>query len=94
MNLRRKPSLKEVDILLRRSLSLSNPAIVYTLLAREVPKGWSESPHLRHCHPLFFSEDGALLPDQIPNVTRVQLDAELGLVIEYPDRQRTAPPPT
>ena len=76
------PADGAVRDLLERSLSVQWPGLVRQLLSAPVPQGWRKSPSLRYCRPLVFSDDGvAVVPGH-----RLQLHAELGLVIERESR--------
>jgi CRISPR-associated endonuclease/helicase Cas3 len=78
VDLGRGVTLEDAAALLRRSVSLSDRRVVYTLLDERVPDGWQKSPLLRTCRALVLGPDGRCVVGK--HVLR--LDADLGVVIE------------
>lgn len=73
-----KPDIREVKFLLERSVSIAKQGAVQAILAfNGAPKGWRESPHLRHHRLIELDEHGC---QRIGNF-KVRLDGELGIVI-------------
>jgi CRISPR-associated endonuclease/helicase Cas3 len=85
VSLETKPTFQQTLALLSRSVQISNPFVVYALLASPPPRGWQESPLLRRARAVFFDGNGTAMVGG----TRMRLDPELGIVIET-RRQRSA----
>ena len=71
----KRPDLAATTSLLRRSLTINDRRLVFSLLDEEVPSGWRVSSLLRYCRPLVFPEEGAIMIRGI----NVVLDRDLGL---------------
>jgi CRISPR-associated endonuclease/helicase Cas3 len=71
------PSPTTTCALLERSLSIQHQGLVHALLEQPVPAGWRQSALLRHSRPVPFDETATAHV----GTYRLQLDAELGLVI-------------
>ncbi len=72
------PSLPQIEQLLRRSVTISDRRVLYSLLREEVPAGWQKSPLLRNLRLVVLSADGG---KQIEGHT-LRLDPELGVLID------------
>jgi CRISPR-associated endonuclease/helicase Cas3 len=71
------PGQEGIKKLLRKTLSISNPAIVKALLEKPLPKAWKRNAFLRHVRLLEMTDGEVTLAERT-----LRLDSELGLVIE------------
>lgn len=71
------PSVAEAKRLLQRSLTISHPGVVRTLLEQPAPSGWTKSPLLRQHRLLAFDEQGRAIVGRY----KLILDPEQGLII-------------
>lgn len=81
------PSPDLAEALVRRSVSLSGYRVAEHFLAADAPKGWRQSALLRHHRAAVFDERRELRGDGL----LLRLDEELGIVIEYPNREGEKP---
>ena len=65
-----------MEACLRSSISISNPALVRSLFASEVPETWKKHPVLRTHYPLIFQEGQC----QLNNMLLI-LDPQCGLIV-------------
>lgn len=78
VSLEQEATAKGAAALLQRSVSLSDPRVVHTLLEADAPAGWQKSPLLRNCRAVLLGSDERC---EIGKHT-LRLDAELGVVVE------------
>lgn len=82
---RRKPTTKEAEGLLRRSVTIMDRRVVHALLTSPQPAGWKESSFVRNHWPLHFDDRNiARIPD---SSWAIHLDQELGLRIVDPSKE-------
>lgn len=77
VDIERQPSMEMTKELLRRSVTLTDKRVVFTLLKEAVPRGWQKSALLRNHRPIILDDSGSAA---IGKYT-VRLDRELGLII-------------
>lgn len=83
---RRAPTVAEAIQLLRRSVTVADKSVVYTLLAEPAPEGWTQSPLLRHHRLLLLDAAHGAMRGSF----RLELHDELGLLIgKREERQMT-----
>jgi CRISPR-associated endonuclease/helicase Cas3 len=78
VDLARTATPSDAAILLKWSVTLSDPRIIHTLLHDSVPPGWRESALLQRCRAVLLDVDARC---EIGNHA-LRLDPELGVVIE------------
>lgn len=79
---RHTPTVREAGEFLQRSLGLSDRRIVYSLIKRDVPRGWRDSALLRDHRLVVLDADGSEVPGESIRKWQLRLDAELGVVVE------------
>ena len=72
-----KPSPTQIRSLLRRTMTITDKRVVFTLRDQSVPSGWRRTPALRHHRLLIFSEGSTSVGKYL-----LRLDPELGLLID------------
>lgn len=77
INLANKPDEKQLESLLRRSVSINDKTCYEYFVRKEIPKGWEKSPLLRYCRPALF-HNGEL---HYGKGKVLRFDAVLGLVL-------------
>lgn len=77
-----RPDTVAKAALLRRSVNVSNPHLVWTLGAAEAPSGWAKDPLLSHCRLVTLHDGGCPV-----GKCTLHLDPELGLLLEGPEEE-------